>query len=113
MIVFISSPYGEDPVGNTKRARSYCRFAVNRGVTPYAPHLLFPQFVSERTGREKALQMGLEMLSRCDEVWCFGGISPGMKEEIKEAKRLRKTIRYFIPVKGSGQEGGFCEGILR
>lgn len=114
MIVFISSPYGADPACNTKRARSYCRFAVNRGVTPYAPHLLFPQFVSEKTGRETALRMGLEMLSRCDEMWCFGGISPGMKKEIREAKRLNKPIRYFIPVRGGhGGKGGFCEGILR
>lgn len=120
MIVFISSPYGADPEGNTKKARDYCRFAVEKGTTPYAPHLLFPQFVSEETGRERALSMGLEMLARCDEVWCFGGISPGMKTEIAEAKKLKKPVRFFIPVKtgtaafkAMAEKGGPFESIVR
>lgn len=112
MVVFISSPFGNDPEGNTKRARQYCRFAVEKGVTPYAPHLLFPQFMEDRMERERALQMGLEMLRRCDEVWCFGGISSGMRTEIAEAKKLGIPIRYFIPVRGDWK-GGAYEGILR
>lgn len=113
MIVFISSPYGNDPEGNTKKARDYCRFAVEKGATPYAPHLLFPQFVSEETRREKALAMGLEMLSRCDEMWCFGGISPGVEREITEAKKLNIPVRYFLDGKLTGLKGGPNEGILR
>jgi hypothetical protein len=35
------------------------------------------------------LDMGLAMLSRCDELWCYGDhISPGMYLEIEEASRL-------------------------
>lgn len=120
MVVFISSPFGGDPDKNTIKARQYCRFAVEKGVTPYAPHLLFPQFMSDETERNVAIKMGLDMLSRCDEVWCFGGMSPGMKIEIGEAKRLHKPVRYFIPAGSTfslmrtvQQKGGPYEGILR
>lgn len=113
MVVFISSPYGNDPEGNTIKARDYCRFAVEKGATPYAPHLLFPQFMDEATGREAALKMGLEMLRRCDEVWCFGGISPGMREEIAEAKLVHIPVRYFLDSRVTGLKGGSNEGILR
>lgn len=113
MIVFISSPYGNDPEGNTEKARDYCRFAVEKGATPYAPHLLFPQFMSDTTERDVALRMGLEMLRKCDEVWCFGGISPGMQMEIDEAKRLEIPVRFFLSRELTGLKGGSNEGILR
>lgn len=113
MIVFISSPYGNDPEGNTEKARDYCRFAMKQGAVPYASHLIFPQFVSEKAERRKALRMGLEMLSRCDEMWCFGGISPGMQMEIDEAKRLEIPVRYFLSRELTGLKGGSNEGILR
>lgn len=40
--------------------------------------------------------MGLEALSRCDELWVFGShISSGMAAEIAEAERLGMDIRYI------------------
>ena len=42
------------------------------------------------------LLFGLYWLTYCDEVWVFGTeYSPGMQQEIHEAKRLEKPIRYF------------------
>jgi hypothetical protein len=41
-IVYICSPYAGDVEENVKAARRYCRFAVNQGYIPVAPHLLFP-----------------------------------------------------------------------
>lgn len=78
------------------RARKYCRFAVCRGAVPVAPHLLFPQFLDERTERELALSMGLELLERCSQVWVFGRrISEGMRSEIARAGKRKIKIRYF------------------
>ena len=38
------------------------------------------------------MDMGLELLKLCDEVWVFGDkISEGMKKEIEFAKSLPKT----------------------
>lgn len=92
-LVFISSPYGADPEGNTLRARAYCRYAVDKGVTPIAPHLFYPQFMSEDTERELAMEMGLQLLSHCDQLWVFGKPSPGMVMEMEYAKKAHIPIR--------------------
>lgn len=95
-LVYICSPYAADPDRNVGKARRYCRFAVNRGAIPLAPHLLFPQFMKEETERELALFMGMVLLGRCAELWVFGeDISPGMRAEIRKAEKKNKKIRYF------------------
>ena len=53
-LVYVCSPYAGDVRNNTENARRYCRFAVDAGAIPLAPHLLLPQFLSEETERELA-----------------------------------------------------------
>jgi hypothetical protein len=84
-LVYICSPYAGDIARNTEMARRYCRAAVNRGVIPYAPHLLMPQWMDDNdpAQRKQALQMGLDMVGRADELWVCGDvISEGMRAEI-------------------------------
>ena len=50
-LVYICSPYSGDTEENTEKARRYSRFAADAGTIPIAPHLLFPQFLSEETER--------------------------------------------------------------
>jgi len=96
-LVYICSPYSGDVENNTARARAFCRFAVVKRAIPIAPHLLFPQFMSEEKERNLALFMGIVLLGKCDEVWVFGDrISEGMAGEIGKAKKMRKKIRYFM-----------------
>ena len=95
-LVYICSPYAGDVENNTVRARAFSRFAVVKRAIPIAPHLLFPQFMSEEKERRLALFMGMVLLGKCDEVWVFGDrISEGMLAEIEKAKKMRKKIRYF------------------
>ena len=90
--VYICSPYRDNPRVNVMRARNYCKFAVEQGKLPIAPHLYFPQFLSEATERDKAMRMNFELLKLCDEVWVFGDkITEGMAAEIERAKK----VRYF------------------
>jgi hypothetical protein len=96
--VYICSPYRGDVEKNTERARRYSALAVERKAIPYAPHLLFPQFMHEKTDRDRllALFMGQVMLDKCAEVWVFGeNITEGMKGEIERAQMRKKVIRYF------------------
>ena len=89
---YICSPYRDNPRVNVMRARQYCRFAVEKGRIPLAPHLYFPQFMSEAAEREKVMQMNFELLKLCGEVWVFGEqITEGMAMEIKCARK----VRYF------------------
>jgi len=97
-LVYICSPFAGDTEHNTIRARGYSRFAVSKNTIPIAPHLLFPQFMedSDKGEREKALFMGLVLMSKCQEVWCFGSkISNGMAIELEKAKKRNMVIKYF------------------
>ena len=89
---YICSPYRDNPRINVMRAQQYCRFAVSKGRIPIAPHLYFPQFMSEADEREKAMDMNFELLRLCGEVWVFGEqITEGMAMEIERARK----VRYF------------------
>lgn len=95
-LVYVCSPYSGNVKENSARARNFCRFAVERMAIPLAPHLLFPQFMSEEKERSLALFMGIVLLGKCDEIWVLGDhISEGMEGEIAKAKKMRKRIRYF------------------
>jgi len=97
-LVFICSPFAGDIATNIERARRYSRFAVTQNAIPLAPHLLFPQFMDDgcKEQRNLGLFMGLVLLSKCAELWCFGEIiSEGMKVEITKAKKRNIPIRYF------------------
>lgn len=96
--VFISSPFAGDTKRNTENARRYCAFAVRSGYTPFAPHLFYPQFLSDDDAEERELgiSMGLAFLDVCKECWVFGSvISSGMAAEIERARKRGIPIRYF------------------
>ena len=97
-IVYICSPYAGDVETNVQKARRYCRFAVDKGYIPIAPHLLFTQFLNDDSPKEQQLGIffGNAVMSKCSEVWVFGEhISNGMEAEIKRAKRKNYRLRYF------------------
>lgn len=97
-LVYICSPLSGDVHSNTEKTKHYCRFALEKGQIPLAPHLLFPQFMddSDPAERELALFMDIVLLGKCSELWVFGNdVSDGMAAEIEVAKRRRQKIRYF------------------
>ena len=97
-IVYICSPYAGDVETNVQKARRYCRFAVDKGYIPIAPHLLFTQFLNDDSPKERQLGIffGNAVMSKCSEVWVFGDrISDGLEAEIKRAKRKNYRLRYF------------------
>ena len=96
--VYIISPYAGDVDANVENAIRYCRFAIAQKKMPIASHLLYPQIVDDNIPKEREIgtMYGLALLAICDEVWCFGNEhSPGMVQELNEAKRLGKHIKYF------------------
>ena len=97
-IVFICSPFAGDIENNVKAARRYCRFAVETGFIPFAPHLLFPQFLDDTDPKERELGLffGIALMSKCAEVWVFGEkVSAGMAKEIEKAEKRGMRIRRF------------------
>ena len=97
-IVYICSPFSGDIETNIEKARMYCKFAVDSGCIPIAPHLFFPQFLSDENPKERnlAIFMDVVLLSKCAELWVFGDkVSKGMGIEIAKAKKKGQPIRYF------------------
>lgn len=97
-VVYICSPLSGAVDENQAKARTYCRFAVDGGYIPLAPHIYFPQFMNDGLPKDRnlALFMDIVLLSKCAELWVFGDIvSQGMSIEIEKAKRKGQPIRYF------------------
>ena len=94
--VYICSPYRNNPEENHTKALQYCRKAFEEGYLPVAPHVYFPQFLNESTEREEGLDMALQLLLLCDELWVFGPqVSEGMKVEIEFARKFKIPIKCF------------------
>ena len=107
-LIYVASPYAGDIEQNTEYARRACRHVMNEGHAFFAPHLLYPQLLDDSNPQERqlGLNMGLAMLPRCDELWCYGDrISYGMHLEIEEAVRIGIPVRRV-----KEQENGFAIG---
>lgn len=109
-MVYVCSPYGANPAHYTALAKGFCKYAIDHNVQPVASHLLYPQFLDDQDDlqREMGLTFGLQMLHLCNEVWVFrptGGVSPGMKAEIEEAKKAKIPVVYINDPRAYGQGG--------
>ncbi|MEG0702782.1 MAG: DUF4406 domain-containing protein [Christensenella sp.] len=99
-IIYVVSPYAGDIQKNTEFAKEACQFVMDEGHAFFAPHLLYPQLLDDGNleEREQGMEMGLAVLEKCDELWCFGErISHGMFMEIEQAKALGMPIHRVMP----------------
>ena len=97
-LVYVASAYSGDVITNIEKAKQYCRFSLEQGQIPLAPHLMFPLFMNDDNlaERELAIFMDVILLGKCDELWVFGdSISERMAVEIEVAKKRRQPISYF------------------
>lgn len=100
--VYIYSPCRGDYEKNIQKAQNYCREAVHMGVIPIAPHVYLTQFLDDTVPEERTtgLNIGLELLKGCAEVWVYGIQNPseGMAAEIKLAKEIGIPVRDAVEV---------------
>ena len=71
--IFICSRFKGDPYKNIEKAKGYCRYVVNQGHIPFAPHIYFTLFLDDGVyaERETGMKKALEWLKLCDELWVF------------------------------------------
>jgi len=95
-MVYIASPYRGDVESNVKMAKQYCAYAVKCGFLPICPHIYFTDFLNDTNEIERqcGINMGLQLLGLCSEVWVFGEVTTGMRQEIDEAERLGIPVAY-------------------
>ena len=97
-LVYICSPYSGNVKENTERTKRFCRYALDHGQIPLAPHLMFPQFMNDNDPKERelALFMDIVLLGKCQELWVLGEeITDGMLVEIETAKKRKQKVRWF------------------
>lgn len=100
--VYVCSPlkaYGYNTTyQNQENAKKYCRFVAEAGALPIAPHIYCTEFLKDDIPEERELgmNMGLELLMSCRELWVFGDhISDGMAKEIELAAAKQMPVKFF------------------
>lgn len=100
-LIFVCSPLRGDIDKNIENTKKYCRYVLEQGHIPYAPHLFFTQFLDEcnEDERKMGIDAGIEMMGHCDELWNFidnkDNLSQGMKLENEAAKNLNLQIKFI------------------
>lgn len=99
--VYVVSKYAGDIDKNVADAIKACKYLIDRKKQPIASHLMYPAILgvgdTNMESRTLGLMYGLSLLAICEEVYCFetkDGLSEGMEQEIREAKKLGKPIHY-------------------
>ncbi len=99
---YVVSKYAGDIDKNVADAIRACQYLIERHKQPIASHLLYPQILgiadTDTESRTLGLMYGLSLMAMCDEVYVFeteSGLSEGMEQEVREAKRLGKPIKYM------------------
>jgi hypothetical protein len=96
-VIYICAPVRGDVEANIARAGEYTKIVVAAGHTPIVPHKILSGVLDDNRPNERAtaLNIGLQLVTRCDEVWVFGGrVSAGMKKEIDLARCFGIPVRY-------------------
>lgn len=97
-VIYVCSQFGGNIEKNQRKFCKYCKFIIKKGYIPMAVNLMFPRFMDDfyTNGKKKAILMSLDIISRCDELWCFGEyISNRMIQELIFARKHMIKIRYF------------------
>ena len=88
----LSAPSRAEMLANAARAIGYSVEAEKEfGEKAVAPHAYLPYLLDDHVPEQRALalEFGLRLLQMCDRLAVYGPrISPGMKGEILEARRL-------------------------
>jgi hypothetical protein len=106
-IVYIASPYAGDVDQNVRSAIEACKYAIERGCAPIAPHLMYPQILDygDTEQRKLGLELGKRLIAAADELWICGERgSEGMYAEIIEAITLGIPQRRVMDIPDAGKQ---------
>ncbi len=101
-LVFIASPYAATEKTTVEEHKEYLRMCMAdsfaRGESPFAPHGLYTQYLSDNDSKERELGIasGLDWLATAEvlAVYLDLGLSKGMQEEISFAAKYGKKIEF-------------------
>jgi hypothetical protein len=92
-LVYIASPYSDDPLLRTHQAISAGDRMANLGFAVIIPHLSHFWHCAKPHDYEFWMDQDLEMLARCDALLRLPGDSPGADREVAFA--VNRGMRVF------------------
>lgn len=96
--VFVVSPFSGDVEANVKYAIACVRDCFDRGETPLAGHLHYPQCLNDEIPAERQLGMaaGVVWMGAADRVVVYidRGFSSGMLSDIESASKKQKRVEF-------------------
>jgi hypothetical protein len=94
-IVYIASPYAGDTETNVEFALEACRYCIELGYTPVAPHLIYPQILNDSVPEQRTLGRRVAADNKVRSCYlsaatrgCGDRISDGMYAELMAAMSL-------------------------
>ncbi len=101
-LVYICAPLRGNVEQSIEYARQRAREVFQAGNIPVCPNLMFPPVADpgDPVENQAAREMGLRLVTLCQQVNVYGTCTAGMQEEIKLA------ARHGIPVQYLGKEAG-------
>lgn len=99
-IVYICHPYSDDPCGNREKVARICEKIIDSEccseAVPIPVHLYMYQYIDENSHRDLVMELCLETLLACNEIWVVGNkISDGMRSELRYAAMSKIPMRFF------------------
>ncbi|KKR30113.1 hypothetical protein A2715_04100 [Candidatus Woesebacteria bacterium RIFCSPHIGHO2_01_FULL_39_32] len=71
------------------------KYILEEGYTPTCAFMMFSYFLLDTVDRKALIDANNDLIRRSDELWVFGEMSDGVKEEVNLAKRIGIPIHYF------------------
>lgn len=71
------------------------KYILEKGYTPTCAFMMFSYFLLDTVDRKALIEANNDLIRRSDELWVFGEISDGVREEIKLAKACKLPISYY------------------
>lgn len=105
MRVFVCSPLrasaDRTEEFNKFLAKKMCKLALERGYSPFAPHLLYTQFLDDsvESERDAGIKAGIDFLATCDEMWILvppEGMTKGMVAEYEWTMDNKPSMTYKV-----------------
>lgn len=71
------------------------KFILEQGYTPTCAFMMFSYFLLDTVDRQALIRANNDLIRRSDELWVFGELSDGVREEISLATKLDIPIKFF------------------
>lgn len=99
-LVSLESPFASDPLANIAYAYEACKDSISKGESPYASHLLFPQFLDDKdpTQRAEGLRLSDAWRHQAAKIIFYldKGWSAGMQHALDFVKTHGKHAEFRV-----------------